>query len=60
MLDGMDVESMPPVTLISILTATAPIKDKLLGRSNFYTRTKKAIEAVRGVELTEKLLVGLE
>ena len=59
-LKRINVEVNIPAILITILTVTAPIKNKLNNREDFYNRAKKAIEQLRGPEMTEQLLVGLE
>lgn len=59
-LQNTDEKSLAPVLLIAILTVTAPIKTFLNHRIPFYQRAKEAIVVERGIETTEKLLMGLE
>jgi hypothetical protein len=59
-LDDVDVEHQTPVTLVALLTITAPIKKHLENRASFYERARKVIENLRGPDAAARTLVGLE
>lgn len=59
-LQDVQIEKIPAVAMVALLTISAPIKDKLPHRADFYGRAKRAIIQQRGPEATERLLIGLD
>jgi hypothetical protein len=60
-LDKTQTEKLPPMLLVALLTITAAARKQLIPhRDQFFVRAYANIEAERGKEATDRLLVGLK
>lgn len=59
-LENVEVDRLPSVVLVSLLTVSAHGERRLPARTNLYWRAHKRILEVRGPERTPRILVGLE
>ncbi len=60
LLERIDLTKLTPVLMAAVLAITAAARDKLSNRAAFYERVRAIVEAERGTEGADRLLVGLE